>query len=105
MKIEVTKVKEKLEKLLSLSNEILKNIKIINKGIKLLEKEDKNIIKILSYVSKMNKNQKEMKKLFEQIMKSIRISFNEKECNIKYEEYIFNGIPSPKDIEIKEMLS
>ena len=33
-------------------------------------------------------------------MKNIKISFNEEENNIKYEEYILNGLPIPKDIKI-----
>ena len=60
------------------------------------------MIKILSYVSKINKNQKEMKKLIKELMKNIKITYNEEENNIKYEEYYFNGILPPKDIEFKE---
>ena len=44
---EVTETKEKLEKYLSFSNKIIKNIERINKGIELLEKDEKNMIKIL----------------------------------------------------------
>ena len=36
-------------------------------------------------------------------MKSLKISFIEEESSIKYEEYYFNGIPIPKDIEFKEV--
>ena len=61
LQIEVTKVKEKLEIFLSESNRIIKLDEKIEKGIKVLEKEEKNMIKTLSYVSKINKNQKEMK--------------------------------------------
>ena len=75
----------------------------INKGIKALEKEEKTLIKTLSYVSIINKNQKEMKKLFQELMKNLKISFIEKESTIKYEEYYFNGIPIPKNIEFKEI--
>ena len=74
----------------------------IVKGIKSLEKEEKIIIKTLSYVSQINKNQKEMRKLFKQLMKNLKISFIEEESTIKYEEYYFNGIPLPKDIEFKD---
>jgi len=60
---EVTKVKEKLENFLSESNNAIKKIEKINKGIKLIEKdeekdEEKNILKILTYVSNINKNKK-----------------------------------------------
>ena len=51
----------------------------------------------------MNKSQKEMIKLLQQLMKNLNISFIENETNIKYEEYYFNGIQIPQDIEIKNI--
>ena len=36
-------------------------------------------------------------------MRNIKISFIEEQSNIKYEEYFFNGIQIPKDIEFKEI--
>jgi len=103
LQIEVTKTKEKLEEYLSLSNKIIKDIERINKGINLLEKEEKNMIKKLAYVSKINKNNKEIKKLNYICMRNIKISFEENENKVKYEEYFFNGIPSPKNIEFKDI--
>ena len=100
---EVTKIKEKLEKFLSESNGIIKSNEKINKGIKMLEKENKNIFKNLSYISKINKNKKEMKLLHSKLMKNIKISFQEEETNIKFEEYYFNGIHIPKNIEFKNI--
>ena len=38
-------------------------------------------------------------------MKIIKISFIKEESKIKYEEYYFNGIPIPKNIEIKNIWS
>ena len=61
------------------------------------------MIKTLSYVSTINKNQKQMKKLISALMRNIKISFIEEQSNIKYEEYFFNGIQIPKDIEFKEI--
>lgn len=47
--------------------------------MKLLEKEEeKNIIKNLSYISKLSKNQKEIKEMLGKLMKSIQISYQEK---------------------------
>ena len=69
------------------------------------KKEDKNIIKNLSYVSKINKNIKENKVLFQELMRNLKISFQEEKCNIKYDEYYFNGIPIPKNIEFKDVSS
>ena len=103
LKIEVTKIKEKFEISLTEINNILKSCDKINKGIKSIEKEEKNMIKILSYVNKINKNQKEMNKIFQQLMKNMKISFIENESIIKYEEYYFNGIPIPNNINIKDI--
>ena len=58
LQTEVTKIKEKLENSLSFANEIIKNMEKIIKGIKKLENEEKIMIKILSYVSKINKTKK-----------------------------------------------
>ena len=106
LKTEVTKVKEKLENYLSQINNISKTCEKIKKGIKLLENdEDKNMIKTLSYISKINKNEKEMNILTQELMKNLKISFIEEESIIKYEEYYFNGIPIPNNIEFKEIWS
>jgi len=74
------------------------------KGIKiLLEDKDKKMIKVLNYISNINKNKKEMKLLIQQPMKNLKILFNENESNIKYEEYFFNGISIPEDIEFSDI--
>ena len=102
LQIEVTKVKEKLENFLSESNNVIKTNEKLNKGIKNIEKDkEQNFIKTLSYISKINKNKKEILTLNFELMKNLNISFNEKENNIKYDEYLFNGILIPKDIEVK----
>ena len=99
---ETTKVKEQLENYLSKSNNLLKISEKINKGIKSLENEQKNMIKTLSYISKINKTQNEMKILFQQLMRNVNINFNsEKDEKIIIEDYYFNGIFKPKDIDIK----
>ena len=61
------------------------------------------MIKTLCYISKINKIKKEMKVLFLESMKNMKISFIEEENKIKYEEYYFSLIPKPNDIEIKEI--
>ena len=55
---EVTKIKEKLENYLSESNDEIKISERIKKGIKKMENEENNMIKLLSYVSKINKTKK-----------------------------------------------
>ena len=103
LKTEVTKIKEQLEINLSEVNSLIKTNEKLVKGIKTLEKEEKVMIKTLSYVSKINKNQKQIRKLFQRIMKNIKISFIENESKIIYEDYYFNGIPVPEDIEFKDI--
>ena len=103
LRTNVTKIKEQLEIAISEVNDLLKINEKLQKGIKILEKEEKIMIKTLSYVSKINNNKKEMKKLFGQLMKNLNISFIEKESTIKYEEYFFNGLPIPNNIEFKDI--
>jgi len=88
----VTKVKEKLENYLSQVNHQINISEKINKGVKKLENEEKNIFKIVSYVSTINKNKNKMNSLSQELMKSIKFSYKEEESNIKYEELYFNGI-------------
>ena len=99
---EVTKIKEKLENYLSESNNEIKINERINKGIQKIEKEE-NMIKNLTYISKINKSMKEMKKLLQELMKSLNFFYEEEQSNIKYEEYYFNGIPIPYNIEFKDI--
>ena len=75
LQTEVTKVKEKLENYSSELKNILKLNERINKGIIILEKEEKNMLKILSYVSKMSKYQKDSKKLLSELMRNLKISY------------------------------
>ena len=103
LKTEVTKIKEQLDIHLTHVNNLTKISEKIIKGIKSLENEEKNMIKTLSYVSKINKSQKDMKKLFQELMKNLKISFIEEASIIKYEEYYFNGVPMPTDIKFKEI--
>ena len=101
---EVTKTKEKLENYLSNSNNLIINNERIEKGIKILDKKEKNKIIDFTYISKINKCKNEINILFQKLMKNINISFNDKKYNnILFEEYYFNGIPSPKNIEIKNI--
>ena len=62
-------MKEKLDIFLSVSNKLINIGDRINKGIKSLNNE-KNNIKILTYISKINKTEKEMKNLFQELMRN-----------------------------------
>ena len=103
LKTEVTKIKEKFEISIFEINTLLRTCEQIVKGIKSLEKEEKNMIKTLSYLSKINKNEKEIGKIFQQLMKNMKITYIENESQIKYEEYYFNGIPIPNNIEFNNI--
>ena len=102
---EVTKIKSKLEEQLSLVNSLIRNYDTINKGMQSLNKDEHNqnlkLIKNLTYVSKLNKIQKEMNKINQVLMKSLKLDFIDD--NIKYEEYYFNGLSIPKDIRINDI--
>jgi hypothetical protein len=81
------------------NTEIKKNEKI-TQGIKKLEK---NVIKTLSYISKINKSQKEMEKLMQNYMKSIKFVYQEENSSIKYDEFPFNGIQIPNNIKFNDI--
>ena len=104
LKDEVTKTKENLEKYLYESNEIIENYEKINKGIKLLEKEQKNMIKELTYITKINKSKNEYNYLFNESMTNLKISFEEEQRKVKYDKYYFN-IPTPKEIKFNDISS
>ena len=99
----VTKTKGQLENFLSEINENIRIGERINKGIKKLKNEEKSMIRILSYISKINTSKKNMKKLDKESLKSIKFSYKRDKSDIKYEEYYFNGMVIPKNIEFKEV--
>ena len=92
----ITETKEKLEKFLLRTSNIIKINEQINKGIK-NNKEEKNIIKKLYYISIINKNIKEMESLPNELIENLDICF--KENKLIFHEYYFNGFPYPKDIK------
>jgi len=59
------------------------------------------MIKLISYISKINKNKRNNKKLLSELMKNIKFKYEENKIN--YEEYYFNGIPKPINIHIKDI--
>ena len=105
LKSKVNEIKEKLELYLSESNNNIKVNEMINEGIKNMDKEDKNMIKLLSYVSKINENKEKNIKLFSESMKNIKFKYEEDKNKINDEEYYFNGFTPPKNIKIKDVTS
>jgi len=102
---EVAKIKDQLGIYLSETNNKIKISERINKGIKKMENEQKNIIKTLSYISTIHKTQKNLSEYLNALMKSIKFYYDENEKSIKYEEYYFNGIYILKNIEFKNISS
>ena len=102
---EVTKIKSKLEEHLSIANSLIRNYEKINKGIQGLNKNENNLnlktLRNLTYVSKMNKNKKEMNNISQILMNNLKLDFVND--NIKYEVYYFNGLSIPKDIQISDI--
>ena len=99
------KIKEKLEEYLSLTNSLIRNYDKISKGIQQLKNEEQNksinILRNLTYISKINKNKTEINKIEQTLMKNLKLDFIDD--NIKYKEYYFNGLPIPKDIKISDI--
>ena len=101
---EVTKVKEKLENFLSESSNLIRMCDRINKGVKKLENNNENnMIKTLSYISKINKIQKEINILDNQLLRNVNLDFKEKKSDIIFDEYFFNGCPIPNNIKINNI--
>ena len=104
LKNEVTKIKENLDIDLSKINEIIRKAERIIKGLKiLLEDKDVKMIKKLNYISNINKNLKQMRFMNQKLMKNLKIIFNENKNNIIFDEYYFNGLQMPKDIQFSEI--
>ena len=61
------------------------------------------MIKILSYVAKINQNKNETIDFLGKFMQNLNLSFQEEETNIKYKEYFFNGLQIPKNIQINDI--
>jgi hypothetical protein len=104
LEIEVTKTKEQLEESLSQTNNEIRIIERLNRGIKKIQ-NDKiyNMFKNLSYISKINKSKKSMIKLLKKKMKNIKFCYQEEKSNFKIEEYYFNGLGKPINIQIKDI--
>ena len=90
---EVTKTKEKLENLLTETNEEIKLGERIKKITNKIEKEDKNIIKIISFISKIKESIQNMIETTSKPLKNIKFNFEEEKRTINFEEYsLFEGI-------------
>ena len=101
LKTEVTKIKEKLENYLSQIYNLSNDCDKIIKGLKSFQKEEQNMIKALSYVSTINKAQKNINSFFQQPMINLNLFYNEEKSKIEYNEYSFNIFKNFYDIQSK----
>ena len=102
MDLNVTEVKEDLEKYLIESNNIMLSCERTLKIIKNYEKKNNNnIIKTLCYISKINDTNEKSKNLIQTPIKNLDISLNENNT-LNYKHYYFNGNPIPKNIKIED---
>jgi len=99
----VTKVKEELENYISQSIDIIKTNEKIGKCVlyfeKNKEKSNPAIIKTLSYISEIEKNNEKIFLFINEPMKNMNIAFNENKNTLEYNKYCFNGICSSINIQ------
>ena len=92
---EVTKAKEKLENLLTETNEEIKLGERIKKITNKIEKGDNNIIKIISFISKIKESIQTMIETSSKQLKNIKFNFQEEKKTLNFDEYeIFEGVIS-----------
>ena len=101
--LNVTKLKDKLEKFYTESNNILSSCEKMIKAIQNYEKNNDNnsTIKTLCYISKVNQVNVEIKELLKKPFHNTEISF-ENDNTLNYKNYYINGIPTPKNIKIEK---
>ena len=100
----VTKIKNELENSLKESDKKLSICeKIIQAGINFEKTFNQNELKKLYYIIEMKKKEEETKNFIKKKIKNYSICFDNKYNDISFDEYYFNVIPIPKDInyEIK----
>ena len=95
-------IKNPLEDLLpKLYNFILNAEKVMKSSNSYME--ENNIFKKLAYISNISNIIKKKEQYFKMLMKSMNINFDSEKMEINFEEYYFNGIPLPLNIEFKEV--
>ena len=100
LNIKVKQIKEKFTKNLDLFNETLQICEKTKQEVKnYLNQKDINDIKLLYYISEINKNNELAYSLTKTPIKTTNIFFKYDSC-VGYKDYYFNGIPIPGYINI-----
>jgi len=103
LRFKETEYKDKLENLLTEYDKSIKLSEKINKGITKMENEEKNVLKVLSYVSKSNQTHKDMINLSQKMMESVNFVYQDDKSDLIFEKYYFNGVPIPKNIKFRKV--
>ena len=103
----VSKIKEELQNFINESIEIIKGNEKIGQYTQYYEKNKEKskplIIKTLSYISEIEKNNQKVFYFINESMKNMNITFNEGKNTLEYINYYFNGISSPINIQSNEL--
>ena len=102
----VSKTKEELENFINKSIEIIKCNEKIGQFTQYYEKNKEKsnpvLIKTLSYISEIEKNNQKVFYFINESMKNMNITFNENKNTLEFINYYFNGISSPIIIQSYE---
>jgi len=102
----VSKTKEELQNFINKSIEITKGNEKIGQFTQYYEKNKEKsnpvLIKTLSYISEIEKNNQKVFYFINESMKNMNITFNENKNTLEFINYYFNGISSPINIQSYE---
>ena len=102
----VSKTKEELQNFINKSIEITKGNEKIGQFTQYYEKNKEKsnpvLIKTLSYISEIEKNNQKVFYFINESMKNMNITFNENKNTLEFINYYFNGISSPIIIQSYE---
>ena len=102
----VSKTKEELQNFINKSIEIIKGNEKIGQFTQYYEKNKEKsnpvLIKTLSYISEIEKNNQKVFYFINESMKNMNITFNENKNTLEFINYYFNGISSPIIIQSYE---
>ena len=103
----VEEMKNQLEKFLLESNELILSCEKMIKSIEVNNGKYKNEIKTICYISEINKNNEKVYNFFKKPIVNLNISFPTKSLfwgvnSPIYSIYYLNGIPVPKNINIRK---
>lgn len=93
-------IKKLNENLNKIQDQINKSTQI-NESLKYLNNlKDDQIIKKLTCISNINIHEKDLNKILSELMKSLKFTYSSENKNLKFDEYYFNGLPIPINIQI-----